>query len=139
MFDDVADPIESGVRLRSAQLAGNADRQHPGFVVLAGHDRAQGRRADEILHHQDISRVLAQRVHQFAVSGFVGGAKPLVIGQDHQQKIFGARFVKRLGHLSSGDARRRIAGQDGQRMLLGHLAQGWQRQWQRDRDRDPHP
>ena len=79
VFDDVADLVESGVRAWSAQFARNADRQHPGFVVLAGQGRTQRRRADEILQHQDISRVLAQRVHEFAVNGFVGGAKPLVL------------------------------------------------------------
>ena len=88
MVDDAADLVESGVGPWRAQLTRNADRQHPSFVVLAGHDRSQRRRADEVLQHHDISGVLAQRVHQLAVDGFVGAAEPLVVGQDHQQQVF---------------------------------------------------
>ena len=137
VFDDVADLVESGVRPWSAQLARNADRQHPSFVVRAGHDRSQGRCADEILQHHDISRVVPQRVHQVAVNGFIGGAEPFVVGQDHQQEVFRARFVKRLSHLSSGDVRRCVAGQDRERMLLGHLVEGWGCQCQSNRYRGP--
>jgi len=88
MLDGVPDLVESGVGPWRSQLARNAHRQHPGFVVLAGHDRSKRRRADEVLQHHDISGVLAQRVHQPAVDGFVGAAEPLVVGQDHQQQVF---------------------------------------------------
>jgi len=104
LLNKAGNPLVGGVGPRSAQLARNADRHYPGFVVPTGQDRTQGRRADKILQHHDISRVLAQRVRQLVVGGFVGGAKPLLVGQYHQQKVFRARFVKRLGHLSGGDA-----------------------------------
>ena len=77
VFDDVGDPVEGLVGPRRAQLARQADRQHPGRLVLAGQERSQLRCADEILHHHDIGDVVAQRVHQLAVGGLVGGLEPV--------------------------------------------------------------
>ena len=124
VFDDVGHSVERVEGPRRAQLAREADRQHPGRLVLAGQELAQLWRADEVLHHHHVGVVVVQRVHQLAVGGLVGGSQPVLVDQRHQQEVVVARFVKRLDHLCSGDARRCIAGQDGERMLLGHLAEG---------------
>ncbi len=63
--DDLGDALVRGVGLRCAQLSGEADRQDPGLVILAGQDLAQRRCAEEILQHHDVMDVPAQPVDQF--------------------------------------------------------------------------
>ena len=128
MFDDVGDSAEPLVQIRRTHDAGEHHGQIPGFVILAGHCIAQGRCVDEVLQHHDIAGVFAQGVDQGAIGGLVGGAESLVVGQDDQEKIFGARFVESLGHLSCGDVRWCIARQDRERMLFGHLIERRERQ-----------
>ena len=139
VFDDVGDSVVGLVGPRRAQLARKADRQHPGRLVLAGQERAQLRRGEEVLHHHDVCDVVAQRVHHLAVGGFVGGLEPGFVDKRNDEKVVRTRFVKRFGHLPGGDARRGVAGQDGERMPLGHLVQARERQRKCDRDRDPDP
>jgi len=70
-----------------------------------------GGRADEVLqHHQRRGLSLRSASTTFAVGAFVGGAEPLVVGQDDQQAgLPEPAFVKRLGHLPGGDVRGCIA------------------------------
>ena len=136
-FDDAGDPVEGRIGLRGAQCAGQTHRKDPGLVVLARQERTQRGGRDEFLHHHDVALVATQCLHQLPIGGFGRPAQPALVGQDHQQEIVRARFLKRLGHLPGRDVGRRTAGQHGQRMLLCHLVQARQRQRQRDRHRNP--
>jgi hypothetical protein len=125
--------------MSATQLAIEADRQHPGRLVFAGQELSQLWRADEILHRYDVGHVVAYRVDHLAVRGFVAGLQPGFVDKCNDEEVVRPRLVKRLGHLLSGDTRRRIAWQNDERMLLGHLAERWERQRQGDRHRDPNP
>ena len=139
VFDDVGDSVIGLVGTRRAQLARKTDRQHPGRLVLARQERAQLRCGEEVLNHHDICHVVAQRVHHLAVGGFVGGLEPGFVDKSDYEQVVRTRFVKRFGHLPGGDARRGVAGQDGERMPLGHLVQARERQRKCNRNRDPNP
>ena len=137
VFDEIGDPVVGLIGPRRAQLACKADRQHPRGLVLAGQKWAQLRRGEEVLNHHDVGHVVPKSVHHLAVGVFVGGFEPGFVDECHDEKVVATRFLKRLGHLAGGHARRGIAGQDGGRMPLGHVVQARKRQKKCHRDRRP--
>ena len=118
LFDEVGNTFVGVVAAGCAHLAGKADRQHPGRLVLAGQERAQLRRGEEVLNHRDVGDVIAQCVDDLAVLGFVGLLESGIVDEGGDKKIIRTRFVKRLGHLAGGDTRRSVVRQDRQRVPL---------------------
>ena len=60
LLDGPGDAFIRPVSFSRAEAADEVYRQVPSFVILARHHLAQGRCADEVLHHHDVTSVLMQ-------------------------------------------------------------------------------
>ena len=87
MFDEVGDTFVGVVAAGCTHLAGKADRQHPGRLVLAGQEWAQLRRGEEVLNHRDVGDVILECFDDLAVLGFVGLLESGIVDEGGDQEI----------------------------------------------------